>query len=258
MRVPVGVIAAAVAVPLVYGTLRKFFPAAEHASGDASLDELRVVHHRTEVVGTLLFFFVLTPLCTYAWWLLFLDLAAYNVGKFSDPVAVITPGGLYWLLVAVLPGALTAAFPADLFVRLLRRRRRRQWLRYLELRYGFRQDGKGVAILFLFLAIPALILVLLTLNWYFVLAQNGIHVNPWLTSERVYRYDEVAEILMDESTYADTDYVRRVYVFKFTDGFSWPTTPGLIGGRQDRWTEVAQILSRRSGLSITKADLPES
>lgn len=257
MRVPVGMIAAAIAVPLVYGTLRKLFPAAERAPGDESLDALKAVHQRTELIGILVFFFVFWPLCGYAWWLVLVELAEYEVAGFGDPVVAVSPGGFYWALAAFFPAGITAVFPAGLLVRFRERARYRQWLRYLELQHGYRQSGKITWFLLVFLAVPAIILALLTLNWHVVLTEDNIHMDPWLSSERVYGYDEVAEIQMDVKRYADSDYVRRVYVFKFRDGFSWPTTPGLVVGRQDRWSEIARVISQRSGVSITETDIPE-
>lgn len=257
MGVPVGMIAAAIAVPLVLASLRKLFPAVEREPGDESLDALKAVHQRTELIGILVFFFVFGPLCGYAWWLVFVELAEYKVAGFGDPVVAVSPDGFYWVLAAAFPGLITAVFPAGLVVRFRERARYRQWLRYLELGHGYRQSGKVTWFLLVFLAVPAIILALLTLNWYVVLTEDNIHLNPWLSSERVFAYDEVVEIQMDVTRYADSDYVRRIYVFKFRDGFSWPTTPGLVCGRQDRWSEIAQVISQRSGVSITDTDIPE-
>lgn len=250
-------IAAAIAVPLVYGTLRKLFPAAEREPGDESLDTLKTVHQRSEIMGILALFFVSGPLCGYAWWLVLVELAEYKVAGFADSVVAVSPDGFYCALAASFPGLITGVLPAALLVRFRERARHRQWLRYLELKHGYRQSTTMTWVFLVFLAVPAIILVLLTLNWYVVLTEDNIHMNPWLGSERVYAYDQVAEIQMEQTRYADTDYVRRVYVFKFQDGYSWPTLPGLVGGPQDKWSEVAQVISQRSGVPITETDIPE-
>lgn len=257
MRVPVGMIAAAIAVPLVFAILRKLFPAVEREPGDEGLEALKAVHQRTELMGILVFLCVFWPLCCYAWWLVLVELAEYKAAGFGESVVAVSPDGFHWVLAAFFPAGITAVFPAGLLVRFRERARYRQWLRYLELSHGYAQTGKTTWFLLVFLAVPAIILVLLTLNWYVVLTEDNIHMNPWLSSERVYDYGEVAEIQMDVKRYVDSDYVRRVYVFKFRDGFSWPTTPGLVVGQQDRWSEIAQVISQRSGVSITETDIPE-
>lgn len=255
--VPIGMIAAAIAVPLVFAVLRRLFPADEREPHDESLEALEAVHQRTELVGILALLFLFTPLCGYAWWLVLVDLAEARVAGFEDPGVAVSPDGFYWVLVAFFPAAITAVFPTGLLVRFRERARYRQWLRYLELRHGYRQAAKTTWFLLVFLAVPATILVLLTLNWFVVLTEDSIHLDPWLSSERVYGYDEVAEIQMDVTRFADSDHVRRVYVFHFRDEFSWPTTPGLVVGLQDRWSEIAQVISQRSGVSITETDIPE-
>lgn len=257
MRIPVGMIAAAIAVPLVFGTLRKLFPAVEREPGDESLETLKAVHQSTELIGILVLFFVFMPLCGYAWWLALVDVAEYRVAGFGDSVLAVSPHGFYWALVAFFPAGITATFPAGLLVRSLEGARYQQWLRYLELRHGYRQAARTTWFLLVFLAVPAIILALLTLNWFFVLTADTIHMNPWLSAERVYRYDEVAEIQMEVKRYADSDYVRRTYVFKFRDGFSWATTPGLVVGPQDKWSEIAEVISQRSGVSITRTAISE-
>ena len=85
MGVPVGMIAAAIAVPLVLASLRKLFPAVEREPGDESLDALKAVHQRTELIGILVFFFVFGPLCGYAWWLVFVELACPTVPSAALP-----------------------------------------------------------------------------------------------------------------------------------------------------------------------------
>ena len=252
-----GLIAAAIAIPLVYGALRKLFPVDSRSATKESYEELERKHHRTEVIGILSFFFVFTPTLGYAWWVVFVQLAEAHVAKLGDPVLSIIPHTVYWIFLVFFAGAITGAFPADLLVRICERGRYAEWIRYQELKYGFRQESTWF--LLPILVVPTLVAALLMLNWYVVLTEDEVRVNPFFSSEHVYRYDEVAEIRTAQRLVRSGDTVRRhhLYAFTFEDGYVWSTRQGPTGEGQKIWSDVARIISERSGVAISEVDILE-
>jgi hypothetical protein len=246
----IGPLVAAVALPLVYGTLRLLLPARPPEPGERSLEELGAEFDRWARAGVLLWLLLFTPLAGYLCWEAFRELGARIAAELPHGVYRSLPGGVTWALPAALFGMLAGALGVDALLRLLLRRRYGDFSRYQE-----RVAGFGAAATLPLLAVLSLaggLLVFAIGDWYVVVTPDEI-VHDGLLAVHEQRHAHADVVGIRTAPYLQGllgGRPRRVSVIRYADGSSWTIDDMPAPISNGEILALTHYVSERSGVPV--------
>ena len=250
----IGPLAAAIALPLVFGILRALFPVRPLEGTERSLEELDHEYGRWRVAGYLIWFFIFTPLAGYFCWEAFC--------KYGDHVAAGLPAGFYhslpggptWGLPAAYFGMIIAAFMADALLRLLLRRRYKEFVHYSERAEGL--GSKSSMLLLIVLTLFGAWLVIAIGDWYVVVTPDEVISDGFMAiSEQHYPHKDIVEIKTAPYLKAPLGgRPRRISVIRYGDGSKWSIDemPGPIS--DEKILDLTYYISEQSGVQVKEVD----
>lgn len=254
-NIPMDWLGASVALPLVYGILRKLFPI-DSSTEAVELSAQEIQKYQSWLSSSvLIWLLVLTPLLTWALCVLSTRLGHEHVLESRGFDLAVTPHWLYWSFVCVFAAMVCGGVAIDLFFRIVMRRDYEGFVRYQELEMGFKAESQWV-LLPIFVAL-CLVGATLLANWYCALDNKGIAINRFFGGETRYDFDEVQEIHTAPSyTIEDGRVVNcRLYKIVLRSGDPLWTLGGPMIPRRSEWKEFAEEVSQRSGIAMTELEI---
>lgn len=250
----IGPVAAAIALPLVYGTLRLLFPARPPEHEERSLEELGAEFDRWTRAGVVLWLLLLTPLAGYLCWEAFCALGERIAAELPHGVYRSLPGGVTWALPAAFFGMLAGALGVDLLLRLALRRRYGEFARYQERVAGF--GAAATLPLVVVLSLAGGLLVFAIGDWYVVVTPDAVvHDGLLAVHEQRHAHADVVEI-------RTAPYLkgllggrsRRISVIRYADGSSWAIEDMPAPISNEKILELTHYVSERSGVPVVEVE----
>jgi len=246
--------AATIGIPLVVGAVRWAFPARPRAEDDPSVDDMETSYKACDGALTIAWL-VCVPIVSYGVYRL-IGAACAAAAKLLPPAEIVlVPAGATCGIPAIFIAIVAGFAPAYLLVRLRFGPRYEEYVRYRELRLGVARRGWHV----LLAGYSALCVgvVVLMLDWNVRFTDHDIVINRlWSLTEEEHAYSEIVEIrkawVASRSGKGARYTYRREYLVRFRDGQTWSTDYEPSDAAPERKKQIAQLLSRGSGVPITE------
>jgi hypothetical protein len=250
----IGALSAAIALPLVFGTLRLLFPARPPEHGERSLEALEAEFAPWLRAAVLLWLLLFTPLAGYFCWRVLRGLGARIAAELPAGTYVSVPDGVTWALPAAFFGMLAGAVLVDALLRLLLRRHYGEFLRWQERAAGF-SEAASLPLLAV-LSVAGALLVLAIADWYVVVTPDEV-VRDGFLSVREQRNAHADVVEIETAPYLKAllgGRPRRISVVRYADGSSWTIDdmPGPISNAEI--LELTHYISERSGIPVVEVE----
>ncbi len=250
----IGTLATAIALPLVFGTLRLLFPARPPAEDERSIEELNKAFLPWLRLVVVLWLFVFTPVAGWLCWQAFCELGARIAAGIPTGFYRSLPDGVTWALPAAFFGMLVGAVGVDVVLRLLFRRRYGAFVRYQE-RVGGISEGATLPLL-LVLCLVGTLMVAAIGDWYLVVTPDEVVSDGFLVvRERHHAHADVVGI--ETAPYLKAllgGRPRRISVIHYADGSAWAIDelPGPIS--DEKILELTHYIAKRSGVPVMQRE----
>lgn len=252
MTSAVGTLLTAIAVPIVFWWLARKYPAPQLSAKGPSLEELWPKYRKWEWIILIAYFALWLPVSAAIYGPLHLVAGwrAESMQDTPDTFVFFVDGAALWLpaffMALLLCGVILT--PA---LKVVLKERYAEYERYAALRFGFDQNrvmkGFGITI-----SLAFVIAVIALFDTYVVASPSELRVNGLLGFERRYSYSEISEVVTAPALIAPNGNTvhRRVYLLKFSDGYSYSTDNMPEDELRNRTRRVfIQTVLKRSGLS---------
>jgi hypothetical protein len=247
-----GALGAAIAVAL----LTKFLPAKRVVQAETAPLAAGRDFTRWERGLTLAYVLLWFPIAAAVWFLL-VTLVDWHTALLPPAEVRITPDGLAWATPSLFAAIGLAAFPADWIARALLRADYPRYQAYYRAKHSYDVDraNRGA---FGFIGVLFCAAVALGLNWYVLVRNDALVVNPLLGfRDVVMPYADVQAIQTAPRLTAPNGNIvtRREYLVKFRGGTFWTTNNLMAEIADGEKNRIASFISERSGIPVEEIPL---
>ena len=249
-----GYIGAAIGVPLVFWMLRKSFRSLSvYETSNRSLDDLAKEFSKWNNFGVICFM-LLSIATGYLWWVFFSKIGQLYATRFKDAIICVSTTGVAWALPSMTAGMVSGNLLADKLLKFMLKGRVSEFVVYQNMKNKINTEKLEVPML-TFLAVVTFVMFLMGLNWYTLFTSDEMVIRgPLSVSGNIFAYSDVSSIETAPFLLAPNgnSVRRREYLVKFFNGRHWTTNNEPTDLSEKQKTEIARLVSEKSGVPITE------
>lgn len=255
----IGALVAAVILPTLLGLLLRFFSQQQTNSSTCEVPEAELYKRYLawELWG-LIPVVMLIALMVGCWFAVFELLQLLVESLLPASQFCILPPWIYWLLLAGLPGIVSAMLPIHyLYLYLLGEQRYCEFTHYGNLR-ARRDNWRQLRRMAVGMAAALLLIVPPSLECYTLFTADALIENPFFSiGETRHSYDDIVELRTIARLQAPNGQIvdKPYYQIVFKDGFIWRSTRIMAEPLPETAHEIMEFVSQQTGLPLKAFNL---